>query len=828
MGNSSFFSRSWHVICLVTLFFCLSSPPALSDELLYSLSSSLGGSGEPTVNLNVSSASQLIGDSVVSVPLPSGRTVSGVIKRTLVNGPSDIAKTVISFGNGGGALELLLLNNTITGMFLHDADDQKVYAAVLDAKGRGVLREESFDDYQCANFPIAPNIGAVDIPASSSLIPDLSTLQNLESKPGASKTLYINYWGGILTGTAWNDNLNSGNDIVYTPYSYDADTTSFSDTERYLMWLGWQEAAEDYAAFDINVTTSLAIYNSSLSTNRSQIIATDTNYFYPGAGGVAYVGIFNHSTDYYKTGWVWNSSSTGLGMTISHEAGHQIGLGHDGTSLQGYYSGHGVWGPIMGAPFGREYVQWSKGEYPDANNAQDDFTIIANVLGTAVDGAGDSNATATSLLLPVTDYEGGITPDGLYSDVDVYSFSLLSADTTYIEVKPLLGAEGESRGVNLAMNVTLQDSVGNIIASIASSDNAYLDPRTNIFIYEGSLAADTYYLIIEAVSPDTNWATGFGEYGNGGEYRLTISAGGGGIPVITSPAPGSTLSGSSAIFIWDSNGVSVSDYSLYIGSSPGATDIYDSANLGMATNISVSGLPTDGRTLYITLWYYSSGVGWLSEQFTYTAANNIVKPGKPILVSPLGNLETQTPTFVWQAIGGGEEYLLYVKDKSGVVINTWYAAAEAGCAAGESTCSLNSAVALVGGKGWWRVRAKNSAGTGSWSKKLKFTVPGELTKPGKAILISPSGSLDTDMPTYIWQAVEGAESYLLYVKDKSGVVINTWYTAAEAGCAAGESTCSLNPAAALVGGKSWWRIRAKNSAGTGAWSKRLKFTATGL
>ncbi len=33
----------------------------------------------------------------------------------------------------------------------------------------------------------------------------------------------------------------------------------------------------------------------------------------------------------------------------SHEAGHSFGLHHDGTSTSGYYSGQGIWAPIMGA-----------------------------------------------------------------------------------------------------------------------------------------------------------------------------------------------------------------------------------------------------------------------------------------------------------------------------------------------------------------------------------------------------------------------------------------------------------------------------------------------
>ncbi|MGB5685607.1 MAG: CARDB domain-containing protein, partial [Candidatus Electrothrix sp.] len=172
-------------------------------------------------------------------------------------------------------------------------------------------------------------------------------------------------------------------------------------------------------------------------------------------------------------------------------------------------------------PFNKAYVQWSKGEYSNANEQEDDLSLIKGVLGSVADEAGNSNASATALTLPVTNQEGQITPDGVFFDIDVYSF--YASGSSHIEVLPLLGDEGESRAANLAMNVTLKNAGGSVIASIRSSDNAPLAPNTNTFVYDGNLAPGTYYLTIDAVSPDTNWFTGFGEYGNGGMYRMSVN-----------------------------------------------------------------------------------------------------------------------------------------------------------------------------------------------------------------------------------------------------------------------------------------------------------------
>ncbi|MCW5213030.1 hypothetical protein VU04_08990, partial [Desulfobulbus sp. TB] len=511
---------------------------AFASELLYSLPTNPNAilraeNTDVAVQLNVSSPDQVPLETEVAFPLPNGKVVSGIMVRTIEgNAPTALGEnassvTVIAIQDNAGSLELIEHDGIITGMLLFDTANRKVYATEIDSTGSGVMKEDDPNKYLCVDYPklVDKNLAELTLKdVQLAVFPSASDIAKLESKPGASKTLYINYWGGVLSGTRWNDFYNSGNDITYTPYSSDADTAIFSDIDLWNMWLAWEEAVEDYAPFDINVTANPAVYNAAPIANRVQIIATTTKSWYPvSSGGAAYTGIFDTTTDYYRTGWAWNSSAGSLGMTISHEAGHQMGLSHDGTSLLGYYKGHGQWGPIMGTPFNKPYIQWSKGEYPDANNQEDDIAIITNVLGTSVDDAGDSLATAKALALPATEYRGIISPDGTRPDIDVYSF--YAAGLSYIEVVPSI-AYYANQAANLAMNVSLKNFVGSVIASMTSGDIAPLSPGGNTFVYQGNLPAGTYYLAIEAVSPDTNWSTGFGEYGNGGEYSITIRGGG--------------------------------------------------------------------------------------------------------------------------------------------------------------------------------------------------------------------------------------------------------------------------------------------------------------
>lgn len=75
---------------------------------------------------------------------------------------------------------------------------------------------------------------------------------------------------------------------------------------------------------------------------------------------------------------------------------------------------------------------------------------------------------------------------------------------------------------------------------------------------------------------------------------------------LTSPAFGSTLTGSTATLNW-TTGQGVTSYYLFIGSAPGGYDL-GAINKGTATTHNLTGLPTDGRPIHITLWSLINGV----------------------------------------------------------------------------------------------------------------------------------------------------------------------------------------------------------------------------
>jgi hypothetical protein len=113
--------------------------------------------------------------------------------------------------------------------------------------------------------------------------------------------------------------------------------------------------------------------------------------------------------------------------------------------------------------------------------------------------------------------------------------------------------------------------------------------------------------------------------------------------VLTSPARGSVLPGPSAQFTW-SAGTAVTWYFLSFGSKgPGSNDLYNSGRQ-TTTSRMVTGLPTNGETIYARLTTNFNGVQ-LTADSTYTAATQAV------MVSPAAGSQLPGPTvtFTWTA-----------------------------------------------------------------------------------------------------------------------------------------------------------------------------------
>ena len=76
----------------------------------------------------------------------------------------------------------------------------------------------------------------------------------LHSKPGAANVLYVDFDGHDLIDTRWN--VYSGQTVLnMRPFDLDGDHTTFSQAEIDRITESWRRVAEDFAPFDIDVTT---------------------------------------------------------------------------------------------------------------------------------------------------------------------------------------------------------------------------------------------------------------------------------------------------------------------------------------------------------------------------------------------------------------------------------------------------------------------------------------------------------------------------------------------------------------------------------------------
>ncbi|MFZ5548293.1 MAG: pre-peptidase C-terminal domain-containing protein [Pseudomonadota bacterium] len=393
----------------------------------------------------------------------------------------------------------------------------------LDASGRLFY----VDELEQA-LPPAPDHGLQPENIRGQLAP-LDQTFLLHSRPGAKRTIYLDFNGAVLTNTAWN---NGGGPITAQPFDSDGNVnTNFSDGELERIQYIWQRVAEDFAPFDIDVTTEepspdkLTRANNSDDVYGTTALITNTAGVYNcSCGGVAYVGVFDSVGDFYKPALVfWNMLGSGnekyVAEATSHEVGHNLGLSHDGYSGGGYYPGHGDgetgWAPIMGVGYYENTVQWSKGEYDTANNKEDDFVVIGNNGGPLrADDHGNKAATATPLTVTVNGSNVNLAGSGVIhtrKDKDAFSFSA-GAGAGSITVA------GDTRSANLDVSIKLLDAAGNVVAK--AKPPATLAATMNFNLP----SAGTYYVIVDGVGFGNPLNTGYSDYGSLGQYTVTGTA----------------------------------------------------------------------------------------------------------------------------------------------------------------------------------------------------------------------------------------------------------------------------------------------------------------
>jgi alpha-tubulin suppressor-like RCC1 family protein len=286
----------------------------------------------------------------------------------------------------------------------------------------------------------------------------------------------------------------------------------------------WQRVAEDFMPFNINVTTDLRAFQNAVEGSRQRVIITPTTKAATDPlsdGGISWPGSFNYTGD--TPCWVFLTDDYGpkaCAEACSHEAGHTLGLKHEGGGPHGeYYWGqfNGTnsetgWAPIMGIGYYYNLSQWCHGEYLHANNTEDQLAIIVsrnNNVAFRPDDTGDTLATSRYLEL-YSDYTAGA--QGVIermADTDAFQFTTFGGSVW-------LRADPASVGPNLAIAVSLYDANDALVLSNCPQDTLWADLSTD-------LPAGTYTFRVTGAGRNDPLTDGFSSYASLGYYSITGS-----------------------------------------------------------------------------------------------------------------------------------------------------------------------------------------------------------------------------------------------------------------------------------------------------------------
>ena len=450
-----------------------------------------------------------------SFPLPDGREARGIIE-IRVPGPTGEIDTLSGRLTHPGPGRFSFTRERLEGVSYPLSGTVEIFACETAYRverrdgGDPQLVALPADAVVCRGMVKVDAGEIAEIPSEHPTNVPIPTYQNgvipLQSLPGAAAVAYLDFDGEAGPHVHWG--------------VFNAQSPNYSNARIRGVWM---RVAEDFAPFNINVTTDLGVYLAAPVNSRQRCIITPTRNAAPSAGGVANIGSFNKSSEI--SCWAYNLGTEKVcAETISHELGHTLFLFHDGRSfpvLETYYDGHGdgapqawgpmSWGPIMGSAYNPSLTQWSKGEYTGANNSEDDLALITS-LNNAVDyrgdDAGETLATARYLEIQANNTAAGQGIIGMNTDRDAYRFKTSATGTTTLTVRAV------TAGPNLDVLAELVNSSGTVVANGAS--NLSLDSTVT-----ASLPAGEYTLRVSGSGFGNPSTTGYTAYGSIGAYSFT-------------------------------------------------------------------------------------------------------------------------------------------------------------------------------------------------------------------------------------------------------------------------------------------------------------------
>jgi len=277
----------------------------------------------------------------------------------------------------------------------------------------------------------------------------------------------------------------------------------------------------------------------------------------------------------------------------------------------------------------------------------------------------------------------------------------VNGSTIYVTLYSLMGGQWISN----SYSYTAYNAQSAAAVLVYPPPSSTLTSGTVSFVWNEDYQADTYALSISAIGPGGTdvYSSGLldNSLGNDGypvvqavsglpingqtlyvtlytvlngqlfsnAYTYTAWNGQTGLATMATPAPSTTLTSSTVTFTWNA-GTGEAAYWLDVGSTPGGSQYYQSKSLKTTvTSEKVTGLPTNGSTVYATLYSEEGGV-YYSNSYTYTAVNAATAAGVMHTPANGATLSSSSETFTWLAGSGATAYWLDVGNSPGA--NNYY------------------------------------------------------------------------------------------------------------------------------------------------------------
>ncbi|MET0637029.1 MAG: zinc-dependent metalloprotease [Chitinophagaceae bacterium] len=314
----------------------------------------------------------------------------------------------------------------------------------------------------------------------------------LNSHVSSPAVIFLDFDGHHVQGTSWNF---AGPYFDCSPSGLDA-----QQIEEV-----FNRVAEDFAPFDVNITTDSLKFLSAPGKKRVRVIISTTYSWYSdGAAGVAMVGSFSWGDD--NPCFIFSSllkfRVKDIAEATSHEVGHTLGLYHQSVydskckMVTDYNKGTGTgeigWAPIMGVGYYQNFTVWHNGPNSfGCTSYQNDLEIITsgiNGFGYRTDDHQNSFDTPTVPTFASNQFsvEGVIEKS---TDQDMFRFIMPGSGQFQLDAIPSNVGTGNS-GSDLDMQVSVFNDAHTLLS--VYNPGTLLNSLVDTFLNSG-----TYYLQIE-------------------------------------------------------------------------------------------------------------------------------------------------------------------------------------------------------------------------------------------------------------------------------------------------------------------------------------------